>query len=249
MLSENIKSLRKQKGYSQETLAQELNVVRQTVSKWEKGYSVPDALMLERLAELFEVSVGELLGEGTEKNTEPQSDLAQISAQLAILNEQYARELARKQKLRKIAKAALIPVLVLFLGSIIGIFISTGILFNCFGAEPFGYGDVSSVTTREVSSELYTQEDIASASDAVKEYFHEGFEGCTLNEIYYAGDERSLAESKYHEGETLVLLSSFYVDSSGGDGSFAADSTYDGWSWILVRESDGEWQVVNYGYA
>ena len=37
MLSENIKTLRKQKGYSQETLAAQLNVVRQTVSKWEKG--------------------------------------------------------------------------------------------------------------------------------------------------------------------------------------------------------------------
>ena len=42
MLSENIKTLRKQKGYSQEQLADKLNVVRQTVSKWEKGYSVPD---------------------------------------------------------------------------------------------------------------------------------------------------------------------------------------------------------------
>ena len=52
MLNENIKNFRKQKGYSQETLAQELNVVRQTVSKWEKGYSVPDAIMLEKLSDL-----------------------------------------------------------------------------------------------------------------------------------------------------------------------------------------------------
>ena len=66
MLNQNIKNLRKQKGYTQETLAQELNIVRQTVSKWEKGYSVPDAVMLERLAELFEVSVGELLGDASQ---------------------------------------------------------------------------------------------------------------------------------------------------------------------------------------
>ena len=51
MLSDNIKNLRKQKGYTQETLAQSLNIVRQTVSKWEKGYSVPDADMLEKLSE------------------------------------------------------------------------------------------------------------------------------------------------------------------------------------------------------
>ena len=100
MLNENIKNLRKQKGYTQETLAQELNVVRQTVSKWEKGYSVPDAVMLERLAELFEVSVSDLLGtanyEGEQKN-----DLSQISAQLSVLNNQIARELGRKKKIRK----------------------------------------------------------------------------------------------------------------------------------------------------
>ena len=63
MLSENIKEYRKQKGYTQETLAQALNVVRQTVSKWEKGYSVPDADMLEKLADILEVSVSDLLGE------------------------------------------------------------------------------------------------------------------------------------------------------------------------------------------
>ena len=64
MLSENIRELRKQKGYSQETFAQALNVVRQTVSKWEKGYSVPDAVMLEKMADVLDVSVGDLRGKG-----------------------------------------------------------------------------------------------------------------------------------------------------------------------------------------
>ena len=40
MLSDNIKILRKKKGYSQETLAEQLQVVRQTISKWEKGVSL-----------------------------------------------------------------------------------------------------------------------------------------------------------------------------------------------------------------
>ena len=66
MLSDNIKNLRKQKGYTQETLAQALNIVRQTVSKWENGYSVPDADMLEKLAEVFEVPVTDLLGSPSE---------------------------------------------------------------------------------------------------------------------------------------------------------------------------------------
>lgn len=74
MLSDNIKILRKKKGYSQETLAEQLHVVRQTISKWEKGISVPDAVMLDRMAELFEVPVSVLLGGGLEVEEEQPSD-------------------------------------------------------------------------------------------------------------------------------------------------------------------------------
>ena len=62
MLNENLKQLRKSKGLSQEELAIRLNVVRQTISKWEKGLSVPDADMLIKIADIFEVSVSELIG-------------------------------------------------------------------------------------------------------------------------------------------------------------------------------------------
>lgn len=62
MFGENLKTLRKQKGFSQEELATRLHVVRQTISKWEKNLSVPDADTLIRLAEILEVSVSELLG-------------------------------------------------------------------------------------------------------------------------------------------------------------------------------------------
>ncbi len=249
MLNENIKNLRKQKGYSQETLAQELNVVRQTVSKWEKGYSVPDAIMLEKLAEVLEVSVSDLLGDGEEKNTEPKPDLAQIVAQLTILNDQYAREQARRQKIRKIKMAIFIPVLVLFIGSIIAIFISVDA--SCFGGNVLSYGDVVGVKTHYVESEMFTQEEIASASDAVKDYFHNEFEACTMTELYYAGDERSKTETDSYEGDdtVMVLVSSFYTLEEGGDGSFAANSTYDGWSWSLIKDADGNWKVINYGYC
>lgn len=62
MFSENLRNLRKAKGISQEAMAEQLHVVRQTISKWEKGLSVPDASILIRVAEILEVSVGELLG-------------------------------------------------------------------------------------------------------------------------------------------------------------------------------------------
>ena len=67
MLNENIKNLRKAKGISQEELAVRLNVVRQTVSKWERGISVPDSGMLISLAEELDTSVSVLLGENIQK--------------------------------------------------------------------------------------------------------------------------------------------------------------------------------------
>ena len=89
MLSENIKNLRKSKGISQEELAIKLGVVRQTVSKWEKGLSVPDSEMLIRLAEELNTTVNVLLGE-----TVSQNDITEIqilAAKLELLNEQFAK--------------------------------------------------------------------------------------------------------------------------------------------------------------
>lgn len=77
MLSEKIKTLRAEKGLSQEELAIKLNVVRQTVSKWEQGLSSPDAEQLVRLAEVFETSVGVLVGES---NEEPQEEPTETHA-------------------------------------------------------------------------------------------------------------------------------------------------------------------------
>lgn len=63
MLNENLKAVRKSKGLSQEELAIKLNVVRQTISKWEKGLSVPDSEMLIKISDVLETPVSVLLGE------------------------------------------------------------------------------------------------------------------------------------------------------------------------------------------
>ena len=89
MFSENLKTIRKAKGYTQEELAIKVNVVRQTVSKWEKGLSVPDADVLSHIAEVLEVSVNELLGadiKQEDSKNEVAEQLAKISEQLAIKN-------------------------------------------------------------------------------------------------------------------------------------------------------------------
>lgn len=96
MLNENIKTIRKAKGLSQEELAIKLNVVRQTVSKWEHGLSVPDSEMLVSLSEVLETPVSTLLGETV---IEPQADdLKAISEKLEIINLQLARSKAARRK-------------------------------------------------------------------------------------------------------------------------------------------------------
>ena len=87
MFSENLKALRKARGMTQEELAARLHVVRQTVSKWEKGLSVPDAELLIRLAEVLDTTVGQLLGADIPEDGESRNDLAD---QLARINEQLA---------------------------------------------------------------------------------------------------------------------------------------------------------------
>mgnify|MGYP002509462652 CR=1 FL=1 len=96
MLNENIKAIRISKGLSQQELAVKLNVVRQTVSKWEQGLSVPDSDMLISLSEAFETPVGTLLGENV---IEPEvDDLKAICAKLEVINLQLAqRKTAEKR--------------------------------------------------------------------------------------------------------------------------------------------------------
>lgn len=97
MLKENIKTIRKAKGLSQEELAIKLNVVRQTISKWEQGLSVPDSEMLVSLSEVLETPVSTLLGETV---TESQvDDLKVIAQKLEIINLQLAKRKESKRKL------------------------------------------------------------------------------------------------------------------------------------------------------
>ena len=103
MLNENIRAIRKSKGLSQEELAIKLNVVRQTISKWEQGLSVPDSDMLLAISEALETPVSTLLGE-TVAETKGE-DLKAISEKLEIINLQLAR---RKDRHRKILRSACI---------------------------------------------------------------------------------------------------------------------------------------------
>jgi len=120
-----------------------------------------------------------------------------------------------------------------------------------FGLSACG-GDVSEEKTHNVESESYSEEDIKAAIDTIKKEFKSGWKGCTLTEIYYAGDDCTKDHKDWADrnnaDEVIVLLSSFDVDSSGGNGSLNPNSTYSDWKWILVRTDGGKWQHVDHGY-
>ena len=111
MLNENIKKFRKSKGLSQEELAIKLNVVRQTVSKWENGLSVPDSDMLITLADELDTSVSVLLGETV---MEPMTDdLKAISEKLEVINLQLAKKNRFKVKAIRLILISLCALIVL----------------------------------------------------------------------------------------------------------------------------------------
>lgn len=104
MFCENLKTLRKAKGLSQEELAERLHVVRQTISKWEQGLSVPDAALLVRMAEVLETTVGTLLGERVDA-PEEENAVAQKLEQLNLLLMERSR---RSRRIWKTAAGILI---------------------------------------------------------------------------------------------------------------------------------------------
>lgn len=110
MLSENIKTIRKSKGLSQQELAVKLNVVRQTVSKWEQGLSVPDSDLLIALSEALETPVSTLLGENV---AEAEADTVKVlSEKLEIINLQFARKTAMRRAFLHWSLIALCAVIV-----------------------------------------------------------------------------------------------------------------------------------------
>lgn len=115
MLNENIKALRKAKGLSQEELAIKLNVVRQTVSKWEKCLSVPDAGMVIKIAEALDTTVNNLLGEEIPSSDDPDY-IKTLAAKLEVLNEQYSKQ---NEHHRKIWRVVFVVILIVSAFSLI----------------------------------------------------------------------------------------------------------------------------------
>ena len=141
MSSENLKTIRKAKGYTQEELAIKVNVVRQTVSKWEKGLSVPDADVLSHIAEVLEVSVSESLG----ADIKQEDSKNVVAEQLAKISEQLAIKNRRSKKIWRIIGIILLAIIIVNI-----IWVTAGMIsFNSYK-----YSEKSIVTEENVEEIL-----------------------------------------------------------------------------------------------
>ena len=139
MFAENLKKIRKDKGYTQEALAEKLNVVRQTVSKWEKGLSLPDVDMLSKvaakwmkknsskIANVLETDVNILL-DGQITTT----DQSEIVKQLAKINEQLT---IKNRRYKKIMKTIAIILLIIVIFGILLVILNMGTFISISNSE------------------------------------------------------------------------------------------------------------------
>ena len=141
MFGDNLKTIRKAKGYTQEELAIKVNVVRQTVSKWEKGLSVPDADVLSHIAEVLEVSVSELLG----ADIKQEDSKNEVAEQLAKISEQLAIKNRRSKKIWRIIGIILLAIIIVNI-----IWVTVGMIsFNSYK-----YSEKSIVTEENIEEIL-----------------------------------------------------------------------------------------------
>lgn len=200
MLGDNIRILRKEKGFTQETFAQQLNVVRQTVSKWEKGASVPDAEMLNTISEILEVPVSTLLGSIPEPETEKKSSeegqsLEEIAKQLAVLNGQLANKAVRRKKILR------------------------GILLFLIGAFVLYVAAVVLFKTERKSSDEYTRRTLVCELDG-KDYSYEIVHDQNFRIYEMGGDsyinDTVLAGQTYDDANVLISQIKLFFEDRGG---------------------------------
>lgn len=250
MFNENLKALRKQKGYSQEQLAIKLNVVRQTVSKWEKGLSVPDVEMLQNIADILEVNISQLLDTSlpqieTNDNTVAEQ-LGRIAEQMAIKNQ-------NSKKVSKMVKSVLIILLSVILAF-------TGLAIAGIVSFSFGTTSVVEETIDYGNSSKYSIDEMTKAIDIVKEKVN-SWNGCTLHSIRYSSDYENNAENlkwlneialSYNKSGAYVECIMFKVDFSTSDNvtnGFNSNFEYTDYQFWLAREKNGKWVLLTWGYS
>lgn len=200
MLGDNIRILRKEKGFTQETFAQQLNVVRQTVSKWEKGTSVPDAEMLSTISEVLEVPVSTLLGSIPEPETEKKSSeegqgLEEIAKQLAVLNGQLANKAVRRKKIFR--------GILLFLAATFVLYVAAVILFKTERKRDAEY--TRSTLICELEGKQYSYDIVYDQNFRISEMGGDSY----INDTVLAGQS-------YDDANVMISQIKLFFDDRGG---------------------------------
>ena len=140
--------------------------------------------------------------------------------------------------------AAILVVIVMWIGYLI---------IGYLKYHSFESGGVSNVKINPMDSEIYSNEEIDSAINVILEHFKEDYNGCSLLEIEYIGDEKNNDyidwATRNNKSEVIVFISNFKVAPNGGDGVLNPNSEYDNYSWILVRNENENWKYVDGGYG
>lgn len=239
MLNDNIRNYRKKKGMTQEELAVRLHVVRQTVSKWEKGQSVPDAEMLQNIADELGVTVNELLGADFNDDVNRNA----VADQLSRINEQLAIRNRRTGNVIRI------------IAIIFGIIVLLWLILAVAGIGVYSIADghtFSTAISMDEENPVYSEEEVNEAIAIVRKYFRKNFRGCELIELNYNEEDSKEAfdewAKQYNAEEAIILTSVFITNSKGGDGSLEPNSTYDNWQWILTKSGEENWTLQTWGY-
>ena len=110
----------------------------------------------------------------------------------------------------------------------------------------------SSIKVGSFSSLIFDSDEYDDAVQEVFTYF-DSFEGCTMTEIGYAGDDAVRAEAKARglaPEQVMVLTSTFTTDSEDHQNGLEPDHTYEDYKWILTRNTSAEpWNHEDHGYG
>lgn len=120
------------------------------------------------------------------------------------------------------------------------------LLIMCVGCQR------KEVKERTIYSDIYTEDEIQGAVDVIKKEFSKEWKGCTLKEIYYAGDDQELFTSyakQYQGEEAIVLKTNFHTNYFAWKIGLNSNCDYEDYQWIFVRNKNGKWKHVDGGYG
>lgn len=238
-----LRDLRKEKGLTQEELAEHFNISARTVSRWETGSNMPELSILVEMSEFYEVGIKEII-DGERERTLDVKDSEIKDTLVKVVD--YSNEYSRK----KVKKVWIIVFSLLLVLLAVILIVPTALFTDNKG------GNTAEVKIDYGASSIYTKADMDEAIELIKTKFA-SWEGCELHSISYKSDEcnrkeniewlNSIGNRDTEYTQCIELLSDFYSSKTSG-GSWNGDYEYTDCQWWLARTDGGEWHLLTWGY-